>query len=493
MPVTLLSGAISTDAKIALFALFHLKSTAHVEVQGEDSSYPSGVSLSVQQYHKAKEREAALLDALNEYLPLNRRVLILTMSKASSESLAAAIRLKFPTAQLRCVSGDSSLAHLQAAVDSSASIISTTVLAQSANIRDLRAVFALGAYSTSDVFQAISRVGRCGNKATAVFMRCVEEEESIFGVGVRYTTSVQEALIPFLNKGLPTPTLPLRLAYTPIGLTKLALSTSCRRQFFSQLFGAGGAGIACSDSDGVEACDNCRRREAAEPDSVSEEQEDQLCSLEDMDAAGEKDLLPPGPLDPSSVLRDSLMRKLRAVFELDMCFLCGSETCNGFIDQTTGSRCRARRQYGLISAGDLCFRCGDAHNSAACMFPRKQNGYLDTASLPAHCKICLVRYHLIHPSSKDELQLTLDACKKRGNRIFAALTAIYHSREDSPLRRQFADTYGKWLVSVMPTRAGGTSEFWQWLKLHASSVGGSMRHIDLATAFLSDLRTQGRT
>lgn len=99
-----------------------------------------------------------------------------------------------------------------------------------------------------------------------------------------------------------------------------------------------------------------------------------------------------------------------------------------------------------------------------------------------------MRVHFVHPTKKDGAgAASADTCKSRGNRVFAALTAIFHTPEGNALRKGLVDAYGEHFVSEMPARSKGTSVFWEWLKV-PSALGGGFRHIDLAIAHLADVK-----
>lgn len=474
VPRVLLSASVCKDAVPALARIFQLSDFPVKEIESKVCSYPPTVELEVFPFKTNSERDERFIGLVLYRLSEGPgRVLVLVLSKRDGYACLDKLKQHVDESSMVFLSSDTNqLSFKQSLGDESKRVvIATSILAQSHSLDNLATVICLGAYTCSDLFQAVSRTGR---KATALvpkafFLHSREEYQAVFGTDGRFSASLLDALTPFQGHSL---TQRLKLAYSPLGVSVFAHSKGCRRAFFAKLFSK--SPVTCESYDAK--CDRCQI-------SMRTEEQDRDEADAPIGSLFEEDFAPPHLTpDPRSLAREQVFGDLESLFAKAACFLCERDSCSGFRDGA--SVCKSREVRQLVSKGFLCFLCGAPHKSSICNFERTRTGFVPTSGFSAHCKLCFFRVHQIHPPKQSSTR-DLEECKARGGRLFAALTAIFHTAPEHHLRVTFQAKYGELLSSPMPCDAN-TNTFWSWCRSE-STLGSGMRHLDLLTAFLAHL------
>ena len=178
------------------------------------------------------------------------------------------------------------------------------------------------------------------------------------------------------------------------------------------------------------------------------------------------------------------------------CIFCYTGSCNGFRNDHIAKMCEKRSSMVTHQHKMICFGCGGPHIKKDCSF-RPKTGRPEVLANVARCYLCFLPQHAQCGYSFHGGEAGLSGgshsqnavCCHRGDQAFALLSAFYWSRQH--LHELFMTCHEAHVAQIPPHHtnsapAGGKHGFpryWEWL-WQLSSVGNSVRHLDIVLSFM---------
>ena len=377
-------------------------------------------------------------------------------------------------------------------------LVSTTVVTTAMNIPNLKfAVMVGSAYSLSDIYQVMGRIGRDGSWSLC---------EIIFCQQLHYKHFSGPGTTPFLNTGL-APLLwakqhardqTLRRAMTHVGVAELCGRTiECRRKYIDSVFGYGGQPLSClecGNGDAVARCDLCHSKEQPEPQeklaaATSEREAQQVLfplAAEDIAVAKHQQQEDVNEQYVLLVLQQ-LMTSWKTMNDrypvVKTCFMCGTVACNGFKQNNgRGPPCPGRTKIaGPWVSGLICFACGGHHVKDSC--PERSDGPQEIRYCATDLtrSMCCLDYL---PQERAGLQNiphdSVLACRNRGDQLFPILCAMKSATPE--IQQRFRDEF-EGLVTSCPFGPGQKMRvFMSWCQL-LSPLGSRVYNMYMVLGF----------